>query len=151
MNYEKKYKDALKRAKKLYEQGTITETLSYVFPELAEPEDKKIRKSIYIYLDWLDGRKDYAPRGEYTIMDMISWLEKQGQTFTKKDVDDAYLKGVSDAKHELGKQGEQKPGWSEDDNSFCKENCKGYQDTGRCFADGDCKDKREAEHPSKKE
>ena len=82
--YEKEYKDALKRAKKLYEQGTITETLSYIFPELAESEDEKIRKSIYIYLDWLDGRKDYAPRGEYTIMDMISWLEKQGQCQVKE-------------------------------------------------------------------
>lgn len=28
-------------------------------------------------------------------------LEKQSQTFAKKDVDDAYLKGVCDAKHEL--------------------------------------------------
>ena len=36
-------------------------------------------------------------------------IENQRQTFTKKDVDDAYLKGVCDAKHELEKQGEQKP------------------------------------------
>lgn len=49
------------------------------FPELKESEDEKIRKELYIYLDWLDGRKDYAPRGEYTIRDMISWLEKQGE------------------------------------------------------------------------
>ena len=38
-----------------------------------------------------------------------SWIEKQGQTFTKKDVDDAYLKGVCNTKHELEKQGEQNP------------------------------------------
>ena len=44
-------------------------------------------------------------------------IEKQGQTFTKKDVDDAYLKGVCDAKHELEKQGEQKPTWSDVDES----------------------------------
>ena len=30
-------------------------------------------------------------------------------------------------------------------NSYCQENCKGYQQTGKCFADGDCKDKTEAE------
>jgi hypothetical protein len=33
-------------------------------------------------------------------------------------------------------------------NSYCKENCKGFQETGKCFADGDCKDKREAEQKS---
>ena len=77
MDYEKKYKEALGRAKKLYEQGTITESLGYVFPELKESKDERIRKAIYIYLDWLDGRKDYAPKGIYTIKDMIAWLEKQ--------------------------------------------------------------------------
>ena len=34
----------------------------------------------------------------------MAWLEKQGETFTKKDVDDAYLKGVCDTKQELKKQ-----------------------------------------------
>ena len=75
----KRYDEALERAKKLYEQGTITESLSYVFPELKESEDEKIRKAIHIYFDWLDGRKDYAPKGKYTIRDMIAWLEKQGE------------------------------------------------------------------------
>lgn len=41
---------------------------------------------------------------------MIAWLEKQSQTFTKKDVDDAYLKGVCDAKHELEKLGSEHEG-----------------------------------------
>ena len=36
-------------------------------------------------------------------------LEKQRETFTQKDVDNAYLKGISDAKNELEKQREQKP------------------------------------------
>jgi len=43
------------------------------------------------------------------------WLEKQGQTFTKKDVDDAYLKGVCDTKQKLEKQGEQHPKFRIDD------------------------------------
>lgn len=42
-------------------------------------EDEKIRKAISIYLDWLDGRKDYAPRGEYSIRDMLVWLNKQSE------------------------------------------------------------------------
>ena len=32
--------------------------------------------------------------------------------------------------------------------SYCQEHCKGYQETGKCFADGDCKDKRKAEQKS---
>ena len=53
--------------------------LQGIFPELKDKEnkDERIRKELHIYLDWLDGRKDYAPRGEYTIRDMIAWLEKQ--------------------------------------------------------------------------
>ena len=49
MNYEKKYKEALERARKIYEQGTITESLCYVFPELKESEDERIRKEIIEY------------------------------------------------------------------------------------------------------
>ena len=47
-------------------------------PDWSE-EDEKIRKAISIYLDWLDGRKDCAPRGGYSIRDMVVWLEKQKQ------------------------------------------------------------------------
>jgi hypothetical protein len=36
----------------------------------------------------------------------VAYLEKQGQTFTKKDVDNAWIKGMCDAKRELEKQGE---------------------------------------------
>lgn len=34
-------------------------------------------------------------------------------------------------------------------NSYCQENCKGFQETGKCFADGDCKAKRKAESTDK--
>ena len=37
------------------------------------------------------------------------WLEKQGESYTKKDIDDAWLKGICDAKRELEKQGETSP------------------------------------------
>lgn len=71
--------------------------------ELEESEDEKIIKAIKsavlqltdIYLQEKYGLKQ---------SDCIAWLEKQGETFTKKDVDDAYLKGICDAKHELEKQ-----------------------------------------------
>ena len=41
MDYEKAYKEALERARKLYEKGTITESLNYIFPELKESEDER--------------------------------------------------------------------------------------------------------------
>jgi hypothetical protein len=80
-----KYEMALKRAKKLLknmekdECFASMEDIKIIFPELKLSEDERIRKAIHIYLDWLDGRKDYAPKGEYSIRDMIAWLEKQGE------------------------------------------------------------------------
>ena len=85
MNYEQKYKEALERAKNLHKdaidmgENIRAKQCEIIFHGLAESEDEKIRKAIHIYLDWLDGRKDYAPRGEYSIRDMIAWLEKQGE------------------------------------------------------------------------
>lgn len=71
-------------------------------------EQQKLGKKIVLAFNGA-----YIPVEEKTTDDIVneyySWLEKQGQTFTKKDVDDAYLKGICDAKHELEKQGKQKP------------------------------------------
>ena len=70
MNYEQKYKEALERAKKLYEQGTITESLNYIFPELKESENEKIRKSLI----------DMLKNDEKCYLKEIAWLEKQGKS-----------------------------------------------------------------------
>ena len=64
--------------------------------------DERIRKAI---LEGLIDCRDAPDLGwsnfdGIEIDDCIDWLEKQGQTFTKKDVDDAYLKGVADTKNE---------------------------------------------------
>ena len=45
--------------------------------DFGKSEDEKIRKALLIYLDWLDGRKECAPRGGYTIKDMIAWVRQQ--------------------------------------------------------------------------
>ena len=77
MTYEEKYKQALERARKEWVENldncytNYRERLEIIFPELKESEDEKIREAIHIYLDWLDGRKDYAPKGIYSIKDMI--------------------------------------------------------------------------------
>ena len=39
----------------------------------------------------------------------------------------------------------EKQGQQESVDSYCRRNCKGFQETGKCFADGGCKAKREAE------
>jgi len=69
-----------------------------------------------------------------------------------KEQRDTLMKAMADAgytfdfeKKELNKI-EQKPV-----NSYCQENCKGFQETGKCFADWDCKAKREAESIDKVE
>ena len=117
MDYEKKYKEALSRAKHALDcdRNNLVSTdipLIYsMFPELKESEDERIRKAIHIYLDWLDGRKDYAPKSEYSIKDMIAWLEKQGKSYTKKDVDNAFVEGMAFAKDELEKQIIDVPKW----------------------------------------
>ena len=116
MNYEKKYKEALEWARKVM-QGKVGFVLDEVlekFPELkeSESEDERIRKNLISYIT-ISKHRMFSERERN---EMIAWLEKQGQTFTKKDIDDAYLKGVCDAKQELEKQGEQKSAkWSEED------------------------------------
>ena len=80
MNDEQRYNEALERAKDmLFHKAVRRENIEYIFPELKESKSEKIRKAIHIYLDWLDGRKDYQPKGDYTIRDMIDWVVKQGE------------------------------------------------------------------------
>ena len=79
----------------LFSNRTALETL---IPELADSNDERIRKEIL----------DFIKTNNAWNKEWLAWLEKQGESYTKKDVDDAYLKGISDAKNELEKQGEQK-------------------------------------------
>ena len=108
MDYEKLHKDTINRLQQMVSCGKITvETACNICADFVpENEDERIRKSLSTYFAkfnpndmWVDG---------FSFGDIVAWLEKQGQTFTKKDVDDAYLKGVCDTKQELEKQGGQK-------------------------------------------
>lgn len=90
----KAYDEALERAKEfiVYDKFTIEK----IFPELKESEDERIRKEL---IDFVKSRLAGFPEcGRF-----IAWLEKQ-DIFSKKDVDDAYLKGITDAKNEIEKQ-----------------------------------------------
>ena len=63
------------------------------------------------HIAWLEkqgnSNKEYwrgYREGKQEILDKYAELEKQGESYTKRDVDDAYLKGISDAKNEIEKQ-----------------------------------------------
>jgi len=97
-------------------------------------------------------RKDAAKYGyKFAVEKACEWIRQQKEMLEDSfsDVNDFadLLKEAMEEKQgspvlsnssNIGK-GEQKP-----TDSYCRENCKGYQETGKCFADGDCKAKREA-------
>lgn len=78
MDYKERYKEALERAKKLQEtcdSTTVVGWCEYLFPELKESEDERIRKEIIDFLELphpqFVGKRDHEK--------WIAWLEKQGR------------------------------------------------------------------------
>lgn len=112
--YEKKYKEALEKARQLCAYPTskpFISDLQDLFPELTESNDERIRKELIdAILGLWDNDALPMPLSVKRKDEWIAWLEKQ--CYTKKDVDDAYLKGICYTKHELEKQEE--PELSED-------------------------------------
>ena len=116
----KRYDEAIEKAIKLkkdpqsvfyeYSPNEGDTICDYIFPELKELDDEGIRKKLLSSFKGImaDADEDELWYG-LPYNDIIAWLEKQGQTFTKKDVDDAYLKGICDAKQELEKQCDHRP------------------------------------------
>ena len=110
MDYEKSYKEALERAKALIETNTSDalfhlKDIESIFPELKESEDERIRKwCISHFKAAVLVTKNNAEYKEYLNNKVIPWLEKQGETYTKKDVDNAWVEGVCYARRELEKQ-----------------------------------------------
>lgn len=75
MNYEQKYKEALEKAKELYNnEGCRPVDLGVIFPELRDGEDEWIRKRLIqaLHGDVLNIRETYIA---------IAWLEKQDSTW----------------------------------------------------------------------
>lgn len=114
MNYEQKYKETLERAKEWmagkyghYVSDTPQEIAEFIFPELKESEDERMRKSI-IYALRNGGFYDNDKTDE-----AIAWLEKLSE---QTDIaNKEYWRGYRDGKQEildkyaeLEKQGEQK-------------------------------------------
>jgi hypothetical protein len=83
MDYEKKYKDALERARNLHkdaidmEESLLAKQCEIIFPELRESEDEKIRKGIIKYLYFIKDKDGSYMPNNIPFDDMIAWLEKQ--------------------------------------------------------------------------
>lgn len=94
-----------------YKDGEIVKTQRRVAAEAkealytaeVESEDEKVRK-------WLIETINYIPNSsiEWDVIEkakVLAWLEKQ--KYTQRDVDDAYLKGITDTKNILENRGKQ--------------------------------------------
>ena len=103
----KRYDEAIEKAKDMLSYKEVhREDMEYLFPELAEPEDERIRKSL---IEWLEDFPDTIWKGHYK-KDIIAWLEKQS-TLAKvsedeqKPAEEYNITGIG-SKHAEGKLGE---------------------------------------------
>lgn len=80
----KRYDEAIIKAKALYNQGLINPPLEHIFPELAESEDEKIRKTIIRFFKDQYSNEAEMYDGSVTVGDVIAWLEKQ-KPFTDEE------------------------------------------------------------------
>lgn len=80
MNYEEKYKEALEKARiyrnHLIETGDDTNEIEYIFPEIVEIENEKIRKEILSVIRQFDKNTTLCGKN-YDYNKWIDWLEKQ--------------------------------------------------------------------------
>lgn len=82
MNYEQKYKEALEKARQFSERpleedsSTIVE---YIFPELKESDDERIRKVLIDYFNRYKEQEECGINTFYGIPtdNILAWLEKQ--------------------------------------------------------------------------
>lgn len=98
--YEKKYKEALSKAKDMLSYKEVRrEDMEYLFPELAESEDEKVRKEIteLIMQPTWKTENEFHRRKE-----LCAWLEKQGEK--DKPTYSTYSKDVQLTKEEYDKR-----------------------------------------------
>lgn len=80
MDYEEKYKRALKKAQELQENSNgmiLKKWLWSVFPELKESEDEKVRNELISFI-----KKRDRSGCDYNYDQWIAWLEKQAERKT---------------------------------------------------------------------
>ena len=75
MDYEKKYKEALSKAKDMLSYKEVRrEDMEYLFPELKDSDDEKIRKEIISFLK--EGKPYYCPNSVRR-QEWANWLLKK--------------------------------------------------------------------------
>ena len=88
MNYEKRYKEMLAKARAFYKKwdgvdaynsSLAISELKEIFPELTDSEDEAIKESL---INYLKERKSGESYGQYVLQydHWITWLEKQGES-----------------------------------------------------------------------
>lgn len=95
----KRYDKALERAK-LYvsdDMEQVEDLITYIFPETKESEDERIRKNFITFFKDEYGTNSSAYFAGIKVKEIIAWLEKQGQTSTKKDIDEVFIERACDA------------------------------------------------------
>ena len=131
--YEKKYKEAMDRMELCVRSG-LKITPEYIFPELAESEDERMRKRLILNFSLLEEEE----WGELKVKDICTWLEKQGQKSDK--VEPKFHKGH---KKVIIKNGEHHSADSfieKARDAFCKVRCKGNPPRSNCTSFGTCRE-----------
>ena len=79
----KAYDEAIERAKGVIEQNPLMEYLKkgieYIFPELKESEDERIRKELIDFLEYYRLNNVLDIKTISILTDSVAWLEKQGE------------------------------------------------------------------------
>ena len=121
MDYEKKYNEALERAKKIHDEILNNELLGFpdqireIFPELRGSEDERIRKWLVDYYSSI--KKTVWFHRDITCEQILAWLEKQKEPSWKpsedqmkalevafrKDGDDKYRSTINSLYNDLKK------------------------------------------------
>lgn len=133
----KAYDEALERAKAYHRNelaGSKKEMMEYIFPELAESEDERIRRTLVEYFgpkvqldfvrgipiqkirDWLEKQKEQKPNQSEEEREYVKTLKELVSDFIRDSgggiSDVAYYQRICDWLDE--RHIEQKPAWSED-------------------------------------
>lgn len=120
---KKLYDDTLEKAKEIndeHKDSILGKTIEYLFPQLKDNEDEKMRKWLIGYFEQykIDGMGDFA--NGYKVDDIVAWIEKKGEykeaTCVAEIIDRLSEKEQDILFKELELQKEQKPvEWTEKD------------------------------------
>ena len=131
MDYEKKYNEALERAKR-WADGTLQPerttpqgVCEAIFPELAESEDERIGKAIVEALNSHTNSINILSARGYQMEDVEAWLEKQKGQKPVEDLTEAFGKRMDAALKGLAEGVTiQATKWSEEDEDLIEEVCR---------------------------